>query len=158
MYKIESVPLSDIREEEILELMNNERIAPYLPLLSGGFSRENCRSFLKEKEKLWSEHGFGPTAFLMDRKFIGWGGLQPEKEDADFALILHPQYWGVGLKIFRMVKEQAFNNMGLSSITILLPPSRPNIKAIIRLGFIEEKTFKIKGEIFRKFRLSRTSV
>jgi len=41
------------------------------------------------------------------------------------------------------------------SITILLPPSRPNSKAITRFGFIEEGQLTIDDETFVKFRLSK---
>ncbi|MBL1404356.1 MAG: hypothetical protein COC00_000090, partial [Rhizobiales bacterium] len=88
------VHLSDIEENQIIELMNNQKVGEQLPLLSNSFSVENCRDFLKEKQKIWDTHGYGPWAFLINGKFAGWGGLQPEHGDADFALVLHPKYWG----------------------------------------------------------------
>jgi RimJ/RimL family protein N-acetyltransferase len=155
MSEIKFVHLYEVEEEKIIDLMNNGSVAKYLPLLSGEFSEEDCRTFLKAKKKLWKEHGFGPWAFLIDQEFAGWGGLQPEQGEADFALILHPKYWGWGLKIFREVEDRAFNDMNLSSITALLPPNRQNSKAITRFGFIEEGELKIDGKIFRKFRLNK---
>lgn len=155
MSEIKVVHLDEVEEEKIIDLMNNGSVAKYLPLLSGEFSEEDCRTFLRAKKKLWNEHGFGPWAFLIDQEFAGWGGLQPEQGEADFALILHPKYWGWGLKIFREVEDRAFNDMNLSSITALLPPNRQNSKAITRFGFVEEGELKVDGKIFRKFRLNK---
>jgi hypothetical protein len=39
------------------------------------------------------EEWHGPWAFIVDGKFAGWGGLQPEEGDADLELVLHPDYW-----------------------------------------------------------------
>jgi len=154
MNEIEFVHLYDVQENQIIDLMNNELVGKQLPLLAGGFSAENCRDFLAAKQRLWDEHGFGPWAFLIKGEFAGWGGLQPEKGDADFALVLHPKFWGWGRKIFDKVKDWAFNQMNLDSITILFPPSRLNSKAITRMGFVEDGQMSIDGELFVRFRLA----
>jgi len=156
MSDIKFIHLSEITEEKIIELMNNEMVGKQLPLLAEGFSPEICRVFLKAKQRLWDEHGYGPWAFLIRGEFAGWGGLQPEHGDADFALILHPKFWGWGRKIFIKVKEQAFNDMGLNSITILLPPSRPNSKAVTRLGFVRDGQLTVDGSLFERFRLNKS--
>ena len=155
MESVEFVPLSEVPEEQIIALMNDGRVGQQMPLLRGGFSSEQCRVFLNSKKQLWETHGFGPWAFLINGEFAGWGGLQPEQGDADFALVLHPRFWGWGRKIFNRIKDQAFNQMNLSSITALLPPDRPNAKAIRRLGFYEEGQLTINGERFQRFRLTK---
>jgi len=155
MDEIEFVQLFEVKQEQIIDLMNNEMVGKQLPLLAGGFSAENCRTFLKAKQQQWDDHGYGPWAFLIKGKFAGWGGLQPEHGDADFALVLHPEFWGWGRKIFNKVKDRAFNQMNLSSITILFPPSRPNSKAVTRLGFVDDGQLTVGGELFKKFRLTK---
>lgn len=155
MNEIEFVPLNDISEAQILNLMNNEAVGRQLPTLGDGFSADDCRAFLAEKQRLWDEYGFGPWAFVIEGHFAGWGGLQPEQGEADFALVLHPDFWGWGRKIFTRVKQQAFGPMGLDRITILLPPGRTNSKAVHRLGFVEEDAMSVNGKVFRRFRLSK---
>jgi RimJ/RimL family protein N-acetyltransferase len=155
MSEIEFVHLFEVEEGQIIDLMNNEMVGKLLPLLAGGFSTENCRDFLKAKKQLWDKHGFGPWAILINGQFAGWGGLQPERGEADFALVLHPKFWGWGRRIFNEVKDRAFNQMNLSSITILFPPSRQNSKAITRLGFTNDGQVTIGGEVFMKFRLTK---
>ncbi len=158
MNEIQLIRLNEIPISQILDLMNNEKVAAYLPLLSEGFSGEDCQAFLEAKNQLWEEHGYGPWGFLIKGEFAGWGGLQEEQGDADFALVLHPEFWGWGLKIFKLILDQAFNEMGLNSITILLPPNRPNSKAVARLGFIHDGQLLVHGETFLRFRLNKPSV
>lgn len=155
MNEIEFADLSDVEEGQIIDLMNNEVVGQQMPLLADGFSVETCRAFLKAKKQLWDQHGYGPWAFLIKGEFAGWGGLQPEQGDADFALVLHPDFWGWGRKIFNKVKIHAFEEMNLSSITILFPPSRQNSKAITRMGFIEDGQLIVDGELFIRYRLNK---
>ncbi|NQV84156.1 MAG: GNAT family N-acetyltransferase [Rhodospirillales bacterium] len=156
MDDLKFVHLFEVKEEQIIDLMNNEMVGRQMPLLTESFSAENCRAFLKAKKQLWDEHGFGPWAFLIKGEFAGWGGLQPEHGEADFALVLHPKFWGWGRKIFNKVKDQAFNQMNLNSITILFPPDRPNSKAITRLGFTDDGQLIVNGELFMRFRLTKS--
>ncbi len=156
MAEIEFVHLSEINEKDIIELMNNEIVGKQLPLLVDGFSMDQCLEFLTAKKKMWDEHGYGPWAFIINGEFAGWGGLQPEQGEADFALVLHPDFWGWGKRIYNKTKDIAFNQMKLSSITILFPPSRTNLGAISRFGFIEEIEVNIEGEAFKRFRLKNT--
>ena len=52
MDDIEFVPLSEIKEEQIIGLMNNELVGKQLPLLVDGFSKDACKKILKAKQKL----------------------------------------------------------------------------------------------------------
>jgi len=158
MDEIKFVHLFEVKEEQIIDLMNHELVGKQLPFLAKEFSKENCRAFLKSKQRLWDEHGFGPWAFLIGGEFAGWGGLQPERGEADFALVLYPKFWGWGRRIFNKVKAHAFDQMGRDSITALLPPSRPNSKAVIRLGFSYDGQSTIDGELFLRFRLARPQI
>lgn len=147
------VPLSGIDDAQIIDLMNNPMVVRHLPLRNGEFTAEHCRAFRRAKQQLWDRHGFGPRATRIGGVFAGWGGLQPEHGNADFALVLHPDFWGWGLRIFTRVREQAFIEMKLESITALLPPGRQNSAAVARLGFAEEDPVTVDGVRFRRFRL-----
>lgn len=148
---IETVFLEDIDPADIRVLMNNRMVARYLPLLTGEFTHEQCSAFVAAKKQMWQEEGYGPWAFIIDNKFAGWGGLQPENGEADFALVLHPDYWGFGRRIFNLVKHKAFNELGIPSIMVLLPPERHNANAILRFGFEEVDSVDISGKVFRRF-------
>jgi len=153
--EIKFVHLSEIDQEQMINLMNNPLVGKQLPLLGDGFSTEDYHDFLKSKKQLWDDHGFGPWAFMIKGIFAGWGGLQHDQGDLDFALVLHPNFWGWGRKIFEKIKDQAFNKMNINSITILLPPSRKNSKAVTRFGFNEDGEKTVQGMRFVKFRLAK---
>jgi hypothetical protein len=79
--------------------------------------------------------------------------LQYESGDADLALVLHPKYWGIGKIIYNKIIDQAFSQMGLESVTILLPPTRTRIKGVLRQGFKLDGEITIVGERFIRYRL-----
>lgn len=169
MDEIKFVHLSDIAPSKLIDLMNNKKVAAQMPLLANGFTPKNCQEFLTDKKNIWKVHGYGPQGFIINGDFAGWGGLQPEKIiqtkpntqsqqfDADFALVLHPNYWGWGAKIFNKIKAQGFGEFNLPSITILFPPTRLNSKAIERVGFVKDGESFVKGERFVKYRLMNTT-
>lgn len=145
--------LSEVDPADIIALMNDPRVRRQMPLTSDQFSAADCAGFVAGKEQLWAEHGYGPWAFVVDGQFAGWGGLQPEAGDADLALVLHPNYWGLGKRIYDEVIRRAFGELGFESVTILFPPSRTRIKGIFRLGFRPDGEVEIGGERFIRYRL-----
>lgn len=152
---VEFQPLAEIDKAELIDLLNHPLVRRHMPLAKGTFGEEEYRAFLEAKEKMWAEHGYGPWAFVLDDRFIGWGGLQYEEGEADLAIVLHPDYWGAGRVIYEKVIESAFSEMGLESITALLPPSRTRIKGMMKLGFVQEGEKILDGERFLSFRLFR---
>ena len=151
--RIEFKRLSDVDTSEVIELMNHPLVRRQMPLARRHFSEDDCAQFLAAKEELWTAHGYGPWAFLIDGRFAGWGGLQPEQDDADLALVLHPNYWGCGKALYDEIIRRAFGEMGFESVTILFPPTRARIKGILRLGFIPDGETEIAGERFIRYRL-----
>ena len=151
--KIECKRLNDINKSEIIELLNHPLVLRHMPLVKDCFDDAAYDVFILAKEKLWTDHGYGPLAFVVDGKFIGWGGLQYEEGDADLALVLHPNYWGIGKSIYEIIIKKAFVDMGLESITALLPPSRKSIKGLKKLGFQPDGELTINNERFFRYRL-----
>ncbi len=153
MENIEFKRLPEVSPVDIIELMNHPKVRAQMPLTKDNFDENDCVEFISKKEALWKEHGFGPWAFFIGTRFIGWGGIQPEMGEVDLALVLHPNYWGFGKSIFHIILKKAFEDMGLDSVVILLPPTRTRIRAIYQLGFRKEKTIELNGEPFILFRL-----
>lgn len=151
--EIEFKRLREINKSDLIELMNHPLVRRQMPLFTGKFDGDVSDQFVATKEKLWIDHGYGPWAFLVDGKFAGWGGLQHENGEADLALVLHPRYWGIGKVIYKKIIDRAFSDMGLSSITLLFPPTRTRIQGVIRLGFKDEGIISVEGKQFMKFRL-----
>jgi len=151
--EIEFKRLSEVNKFDIIELSNNPLVRRQMPLSSDNFSEADCAEFIEAKERLWATHGYGPWAFVIDGKFAGWGGLQPENGDADLALVLHPNSWGMGKVIYKKIIALAFGEMGFESVTILLPPTRIRVKGILRLGFQLDGEVELYCERWIRYRL-----
>ncbi|HAP61861.1 MAG TPA: N-acetyltransferase [Cytophagales bacterium] len=145
--------LSEIAPRDIMELMNHPLVRRQMPLLREHFGEAETAAFVAAKERLWSEHGYGPWAFVVDGQFAGWGGLQPEGDEVDLALVLHPNYWGMGKALYREIIRRAFGEMGFTSVTVLFPPSRTRVQGLLRLGFQQDAILQFGGEEFIRFRL-----
>ena len=150
--------LTDINKADIIALMNNSLVRRQMPLLVGDFSEPDCERFVAAKEQLWNEYGYGPWAIVVDGVFAGWGGLQPEQGDADLALVLHPDFWGIGKRLYQIIIDKAFSSMGLNRITVLLPPTRTRVAGLLRLGFVEDGSVAIDGQRFIRYRLDKANV
>jgi RimJ/RimL family protein N-acetyltransferase len=154
---IEFKRLSEVDSTDMIKLANDPRVRRHMPLSSATFGEADFERFVADKERLWEEHGYGPWAFFVDGKFAGWGGLQPEDGDADVALVLNPDYWGTGRAIYEEIITRAFDEMGFDSVTALLPPSRTNVRGMLRLGFEPDGETEIGGERFIRYRLRATA-
>lgn len=148
--------LSQVSPQAIIELMNQRAVRRHLPLARGHFGLSDCEKFVAAKERMWEESGFGPWAFVLDDEFIGWGGLQPEGGDVDVGLVLDQRHWGAGRVLYRRIIAYAFGELGLDSVTILLPPSRKRRSAIQRLGFCPDGEVILEDERFLRYRLTAT--
>lgn len=124
-----------------------------MPLLKGHFSESDCEKFINSKEKLWADNGYGPWAFFIDDQFAGWGGLQPEEGEVDLAMVLHPDHWGIGKILYKMIIDQAFNEMDVQSVVVLFPPSRTRVSGLLQLGFERDREIMVGDETFIRYRL-----
>lgn len=155
---IQFMRLSEIAPDDIIALMNDADVRRHLPLARGRFGPAECERFVQSKERMWTERGFGPWAFVRDGEFIGWGGLQPEGDDADVGLVLRPQWWGVGRQLYERIVLHAFQELGLDSVIAMLPPTRPRGGGLQRLGFEPDGEAWLSGERFVRFRLHRKTI
>lgn len=150
--------LTEINKADIMDLMNDPLVRRQMPLLTGDFTEESCDKFVASKEQLWIEQGYGPWAFIIDDRFAGWGGLQPEEGEVDLALVLHPDFWGNGHALYKEIIKRAFGEMGFESVTVLFPPTRTRIQGFLRLGFKEEKEVQVGDNTFIRYRLTKENL
>jgi len=153
---IEFKRLSQVTSGDIISLMNDPLVRRHMPLMLDHFDEVYCRAFVDDKERLWMKHGYGPWAILIDGVFAGWGGVQPESGEADIALVLKPAYWGAGGQLIRVILGRAFRELGLDTVTTLLPPTRIRVRGLTRLGFIPAGTLDVGGQMFVRYRLNRS--
>lgn len=154
---IEFVRLDQVEKSKLIKLMNNKLVQRHMPLVGGTFSKSDCDTFVAAKQQLWHEHGYGPWGIIVDGAFAGWGGLQPENGETDLALVLHPDYWGIGKILFQRIINRAFGEMKLSRVTALLPSTRTRVKGLLRLGFEEDGNLTIGKERFIRYRLDKSA-
>ncbi|MEM1073297.1 MAG: hypothetical protein AAGI36_02535 [Pseudomonadota bacterium] len=134
--------------------MSDARVAEHMPLLKGGWDTEMAATFVKKKEEYWARDGLGHWAFLVDGKYVGWGGFQKEDNEWDFGLVLRPDAFGLGRRISKKAIDFAIADDRIPFVTFLLPPSRRNLGALRRLGAEHVGDVAYDGEKFLKFRLS----
>ncbi|WP_165390246.1 GNAT family N-acetyltransferase [Thalassococcus sp. S3] len=145
--------LVDVPASEIAKHMSDPRVAEHMPLLTGAWDTEMALKFVKMKEEYWERDGLGHWAFLVDKKYVGWGGFQKEGDEWDFGLVLRPDAFGLGRRISTKAIDFAIADDRIPFVTFLLPPSRKNLGALERLGAEHVGDVDYDGERFLKFRL-----
>ena len=152
--RIGFVRLTEVPLAAVLALLNEPRNARHMPL-SGEFTDESAAQWVAAKDGQWDVKGYGPWAVLVDGRLAGWGGFQREENGADFALVLSPQYWGLGAEVARAALDRGFGELGLDEVTIALPYSRNPARVVARFGFIPAGEVIHDGAPFRQYRLTR---
>jgi [ribosomal protein S5]-alanine N-acetyltransferase len=152
---LELKSMSSIPVPAWLDLLNHPRVKTHMPLATEDFTPATCAAWLEAKERVWAEHGFGPHAFVWDGELVGWGGYQPDGDDADLGVVLHPRHWGLGLPIAKALLTEGFERFGFSSVIVLLPPSRTRLLGLQRFGFQRDGEVDVLGLGFMRFRLRK---
>ncbi|WP_343564410.1 hypothetical protein [Kiloniella sp. b19] len=145
--------LTAVAPEEIVRQMNDPRVAEHMPLLRSKWDRKTVLDFVLAKEACWDRDGLGHWGIFCDEDYAGWGGFQKEGEDWDFGLVLRPEFFGSGLRIFSTALVEARKHVRLSAITFLLPPSRTKTGVLKRLGAMFAGSVVYGDESFLKYRL-----
>jgi RimJ/RimL family protein N-acetyltransferase len=148
-------PLSTVSAATWLTLLNDHDVHRHMPLAGDTWTEDGARDWAAAKDAQWQQNGFGPWAILIDDTFAGWGGFQKEGADVDFGLVLLPTFWGHGRALHDAMLAKAFAELGLDSITIMLPPTRARLKSLARAGYRPEGELEYAGHRFLKFRLRR---
>ncbi|WP_420005758.1 GNAT family N-acetyltransferase [Arenibacterium sp. LLYu02] len=152
--EFEFVRLSAVSVEQILAHMSDARLVAHMPLLEGmHWDRSVAEGFVAAKEAAWVRDGLGVWAILQQGRYVGWGGFQREGANWDYALVLRPEAFGLGLRITRQALAWARAEGRMESVTFLLPPTRRHLGALARIGAVAEDEVSYLGARFLKFRL-----
>lgn len=152
-HKITFARLPEIEPTEIIAHMSDPRVAEHMPLLTFEWDEAAVAKFVATKEECWNRDGLGHWAMLSNNKYVGWGGFQKEGDEWDFGLVLKPDSFGLGIGISKKAIEFAVTDNRIPFITFLLPPSRKNLGALVRLGAKLVDEIEYDGAIFLKYRL-----
>lgn len=150
------VRLTEVPLAAVTALLNEPRNARHMPL-AGRFDEDSTARWVRDKDRQWDVHGYGPWAVLLDGAFAGWGGFQHEESGADFALVLLPEHWGHGAAITRAALDRGFTELGLDEVVIALPFTRRPTRVVGRFGFVPAGEVSYGGAEFRQYRLTRAA-
>lgn len=145
--------LTQVSIEDLVAHMTDPRVAEHMPLLNVEWTAEEARRFVTAKEATWSRDGLGHWAFLRDGVYVGWGGFQKEGEDWDFGLVLKPEHFGLGMRIYRQAMGFASADPRIDSVTFLIPPSRKKLGVLTRIGAEWVGDVEYAGAVFHQYRL-----
>lgn len=152
---IEFVRLPQIDTDAVTVLLNEPRNRRHMPLAGEPFTAETTMRWVQAKDAQWAANGYGPWAILLDGEFAGWGGFQAEEDGADFALVLHPRFWGRGRLVARRALDHAFDEFRLDAVLIALPLTRAADRVVAAWGFEPVGETSYDGIPFRRYRLDR---
>lgn len=149
------VRLSEVPLDAVHALLNDVRSHRHLPLATATFSVEEAAAWVRDKDAQWDDAGYGPWAVTAHGRLVGWGGFQREESGADLALVLHRADWGLGRKLYELMLDRGFTELGLDTVTVALPLTRNATRALVRFGFRPDGEVTHGGTLFRQYRLSR---
>ena len=144
--------LAEIEIEKIVSLLNHSEVRALMPLAGEPADADSAKAWVESKEKCW-ECNYGPYAVVIGGEFAGWGGLQPENGEPDLALVLFPEFWGMGGNVFRALINEIARSPEIQEVTVHFPVIRKNRNAIEKLGFAREDTVLLDGHSFVRYRL-----
>lgn len=145
--------LSDVSASHLLAHMNDSRLAAHLPLLTQPWTEEDVAGFLAAKQKRWLEDGLGHWAIHEGDRYVGWGGFEKEGEVWDFGLVLTPDAFGLGRRVFLKALDYARQDERISVISFLLAPSRKSLSALTRYGAVFVGEDAHAGQRFLRYEL-----
>jgi hypothetical protein len=145
--------LSDVSDSQLLAHMNDPRIAAHLPLLTQPWTDEDVAAFLAAKQKRWREDGLGHWAIHGSDRYVGWGGFEKEGEVWDFGLVLTPDAFGLGRRVFVKALDFARQDERIKVISFLLAPSRTSLSALTRYGAVFVGEDAHAGQRFLRYEL-----
>ena len=81
---------------------------------------------------------------------MGWGEFQLYQNQAELALVLHPNWWGLGKAcIQKFIEHNSYSY--LEQVIVLLPESRRNLRGMEQLGFHQKDVTFIDGNCCVQF-------
>ena len=81
---------------------------------------------------------------------MGWVGFQPNQNQAELALVLHPNWWGLCKACFQKFIEHN-SYCYLEQVIVLLPEFRRNLRDMEQLGFHKKDVTFIDGNCCVQF-------
>jgi len=150
MSTIEYVKLSDIDPDDFLPLLNNPKIREHL-IKHELFDSDSVNAWAKAKIQVDSINGCRVRAIILNKKLVGWCGIQLEDEKYEIAIVIDDIYWGLGKKVFYELIRWA-KTLGHNEIYIHLLHTRPEYKFLRKIS-TQVYENKLLGNKFTTYQL-----
>ena len=150
------VRLPTVSPVDLIAHMSDPRVAEHMPLLTSRWDEDTVATFVAGKERYWHRDNLGHWAILCNGRYVGWGGFQREGGEWDYALVLKPEFFGLGIQISRQAMAFARADERIDYVTFLLAPTRKNLRALGRLGASFLGEVEYEGARFLKYVLRTT--
>lgn len=151
MHPIEYRALNQIDPDQLLSLLNKERVRSHL-MKHQLFDRESLQSWLKGKIEMDATRGCRVRAIVVDDQCVGWCGLQHDNGEYEIAVVLDDSHWGLGRKIFRDLMAWA-KDLGHQTVSIHFFHTRPEYKFLRKIARSVHESH-IMDNKFTTYRLS----
>lgn len=151
MRHIDYLPLNQVDPDQLLSLLNKERVRSHL-MKHQLYGRESLLLWLNDKIKMDSTPGCRIRAVVVDKRCVGWCGIQYDNGDYEIAVVLDDSHWGLGRKIFRDLIAWA-KELGHQTVSIHFFHTRPEYKFLRKIAQSVHES-QIMDNKFTTYRLS----
>ena len=132
------------------ELFKNDKIRRHMPLSSNSVNDVWIETWINSKNSISKISPFEIYSIWMKDEFCGWAGIQPDEDCYEMAIVLKPDFWGLGKVLaYDLIQKYRDSNVD-KPLFIYLPLSR-NVKIVAdRLNFTINGEIEINGIKFAK--------
>lgn len=124
--------LNSIDLNALTRLLNSVQVRTHL-VDHPEFTEATTREWVASKLALEASGKGRIKAVLKGGQLAGWCGVQPDEQGCELALVLAPDFWGIGPAIFRQLMIWA-GELGHQTARIHLLETRKDYKTLRRMA------------------------
>ncbi len=132
MKNIEYVNIQDLNSVELLNILNKEKVREHL-VPHDVFDEASLEGWVKSKIQVNLIPGCKVKGIEVDEVAAGWCGIQFENGSYELAIVLDPNYWGIGFNVFKEVMKWA-SDLDHSKVVLHLFNTRPEYKFLQKMA------------------------
>ena len=132
------------------EFFKNDKIRRHMPLAPNSVDDVWIEAWINSKKSISKSTPFDIYSIWIKSGFCGWAGIQPDEDFFEMAIVLKPDFWGLGKVLANDLMQKYRDSMIDKPLFIYLPLSR-NIDVLAeRLKLALHGEIKIGGIHFAK--------
>lgn len=132
MTKIEYTNLQDLDQDELLSILNKDKIREHL-VLHDQFNEKSLAEWVSNKLSVDSTEGCKIRGIRLNGAVAGWCGIQFENDSYELAIVLNEAYWGIGNAVFKDMMVWA-SELGHRLVVLHLLNTRPEYKFLTKMA------------------------